>query len=122
MHSPRQTPKHLSFLPYEQQGCAQSLGFFTLIGSLGRLDLLGDAEKQFLAGRPFESAQHMIATLPDGVIVYRAHGAGSLCGVGIAERPESTIGAATCSWLPPSKGNLCQILDSVPNFLTITGE
>jgi hydroxyacylglutathione hydrolase len=96
LHTPGHTPEHLSFLLFDQQGCGDPLGIFSgdflLIGSLGRPDLLGEGEKQRLAEQLFDSSQHRIADLPDGTIVYPGHGAGSLCGVGISERPESTIG------------------------------
>ena len=124
MHTPGHTPEHLSFLLFEQQGCGQPLGFFSgdfvLIGSLGRPDLLGDAEKQSLAGRLFESARHRIASLPDGTMVYPAHGAGSLCGVGISERADSTIGYERhCNVFMATSSKedfISKILGSVPQF------
>ena len=124
MHTPGHTPEHLSFLLFEQQGCGQPLGFFSgdfvLIGSLGRPDLLGEAEKQSLAARLFESVQHRIASLPDGTIVYPAHGAGSLCGVGISDRPESTLGYERhCNVFMATSSReefIAKILGSVPQF------
>lgn len=124
MHTPGHTPEHLSFLLYEQHGCGHPLGLFSgdflLIGSLGRPDLLGEEAKQSLAAQLFESTQQRIAKLPDGTIVYPAHGAGSLCGVGIAERPESTIGyERSCNIFMASHSRdefIAQILGSVPQF------
>ena len=122
--TPGHTPEHLSFLLFEQYGCGQPLGLFSgdflLIGSLGRPDLLGEAEKQSLAGKLFESAQTRIASLPDGTIVYPAHGAGSLCGVGISERAESTIGYERhCNVFMATTSReefISRILGSVPQF------
>ncbi len=124
MHTPGHTPEHLSFLLYEQQGCGHPLGFFSgdflLIGSLGRPDLLGEEAKQSLAAQLFKSTQERIANLPDGTILYPAHGAGSLCGVGIAERPESTLGyERSCNIFMASHSReefIAQILGSVPQF------
>ena len=124
MHTPGHTPEHLSFLLYEQQGCGDPLGLFSgdfiLIGSLGRPDLLGEEAKQSLAAQLFESTQSRIANLPDGTIVYPAHGAGSLCGVGISERPESTIGyERNCNVFMKNHSRdefITQILGSVPQF------
>ncbi len=31
-------------------------------------------------------------TLPDGVVVYPAHGSGSLCGKNLSSQPSATIG------------------------------
>lgn len=124
LHTPGHTPEHLSFLLFEQQGCGQPLGLFSgdflLIVSLGRPDLLGEAEKQSLAGRLFESAQHRIASLPDGTMVYPAHGTGSLCGVGISDRAESTIGyERDCNVFMATSSKedfVSKILGSVPQF------
>jgi hydroxyacylglutathione hydrolase len=124
IHTPGHTPEHLSFLLFDQQGCGDALGIFTgdflLIGSLGRPDLLGEDEKQRLAEQLFDSSQHRIADLQDGTIIYPGHGAGSLCGVGISERPESTIGYERhCNVFMASASKeafVNKILGSVPQF------
>jgi hydroxyacylglutathione hydrolase len=67
-------------------------GDFLFVGSLGRPDLLGEPAKQKLAASLYESVHRKIAPLPDGIEIYPAHGAGSLCGSGIAQRPQSTLG------------------------------
>ena len=96
VHTPGHTPEHISFLVYEQSRCGQPMalfsGDFLFVGSLGRPDLLGEAAKQQLAASLYESIHRKIAHLPDGVEVYPAHGAGSLCGSGMAQRPQSTLG------------------------------
>ncbi len=96
MHTPGHTPEHLSFLVYEGARCGQPMalfsGDFIFVGSLGRPDLLGEEQKRILARALFRSIYGKIAALPDGVEVHPAHGAGSLCGAGMAERPESTLG------------------------------
>jgi hydroxyacylglutathione hydrolase len=96
MHTPGHTPEHLSFLVYEKSRCGQPLGLFTgdfiFVGSLGRPDLLGEAAKKKLAGQLYDSVHNRVEHLPDGLELYPAHGAGSLCGAGMAERPRSTLG------------------------------
>jgi hydroxyacylglutathione hydrolase len=96
IHTPGHTPEHLSFLSYEKTRCGQPMalfsGDFLFVGSLGRPDLLGEQEKQRLAHALYESVHRRINGLPDGVEVYPAHGAGSLCGSGIAQREHSTLG------------------------------
>ena len=67
-------------------------GDFLFVGSLGRPDLLGEEAKQELAHDLYRSLHERIASLPDGVQVYPGHGAGSLCGTGMSERAESTLG------------------------------
>lgn len=96
MWTPGHTPEHLSFLLYEKAGNSPPMalfsGDFVFVGSLGRPDLLGEAAKQKLAGQLYESVHAKIKSLPDGVEVYPAHGAGSMCGAGMGERPQTTLG------------------------------
>lgn len=96
MHTPGHTPEHLSFLLYEKTRCGQPVALFTgdflFVGSLGRPDLLGEEEKNRLAADLYDSVHDRISRLPDGVEVYPAHGAGSLCGSGMAAREQSTLG------------------------------
>ena len=97
LHTPGHTPEHLSFvLSDEDRSAGQPLalfsGDFLFVGSLGRPDLLGDDAEQELAHDLFRSLHARIAFLPDGVQLYPGHGASSLCGSGISERAESTLG------------------------------
>jgi hydroxyacylglutathione hydrolase len=96
VHTPGHTPEHLSFLVYEKSRCGQPLalfsGDFIFVGALGRPDLLGEDEKPKLAAALYQSVHARISGLPDGVELYPAHGAGSLCGSGMAERSQSTLG------------------------------
>ena len=97
LYTPGHTPEHLSFVLFdEERDASQALalfsGDFLFVGSLGRPDLLGEAAKQALAHELYRSLHERIATLPDGVQIYPGHGAGSLCGAGMSERAESTLG------------------------------
>ena len=97
IHTPGHTPEHLSFVLFdEERNASQPLalfsGDFLFVGSLGRPDLLGDEAKQQLAHGLYRSLHERIASLHDGVQVYPGHGAGSLCGSGMSERAESTLG------------------------------
>lgn len=96
MHTPGHTPEHLSFLVYEKSRCGQPLALFTgdfiFVGSLGRPDLLGEAAKQQLASSLYDSVHTRVENLPDGMELYPGHGAGSLCGAGMADRSQSTLG------------------------------
>jgi hydroxyacylglutathione hydrolase len=62
------------------------------VGAVGRPDLLGDEQMRRLAGELYDSLFHKLLKLDDGVEVHPGHGAGSLCGTGIAGEPDSTIG------------------------------
>jgi hydroxyacylglutathione hydrolase len=124
VHTPGHTPEHLSFLLYEKNNCGHPLalfsGDFIFVGSLGRPDLLGEAAKQALAGQLYDSAHVKVSSLPDGTLVLPGHGAGSLCGAGLAERPESTLGyERRCNiyMSQTSKPEFVRsILGSVPQF------
>ncbi len=62
------------------------------IGDVGRPDLSGDRSPRELAGMLYDSLHAKLLTLPDGVAVYPAHGAGSLCGRQMRPERSSTIG------------------------------
>ena len=97
IHTPGHTPEHLSFLVYDHERSAHIAvalfsGDFVFVRSLGRPDLLGEAAKQQLARELFHSLHERLCGLPDGAEIHPAHGAGSLCGSGMSERQESTLG------------------------------
>ncbi|WP_213807445.1 MBL fold metallo-hydrolase [Granulicella sp. dw_53] len=97
VHTPGHTPEHLSFLLFDTTRSATlpaSLfsGDFLFVGSLGRPDLLGEAAKQQLAQELYTSLKQRILTLPDSLEVLPGHGSGSLCGAGMSDRQQSTLG------------------------------
>lgn len=62
------------------------------IGDVGRPDLAENVTPQQLAGVLYDSLHQKLLTLPDSVLVYPAHGAGSMCGRNISADRNSTIG------------------------------
>jgi hydroxyacylglutathione hydrolase len=62
------------------------------VGDVGRTDLYGSNEAERLASNLFDSIFHKLLLLGDGVILCPAHGAGSICGMHISGRDESTLG------------------------------
>ena len=63
------------------------------VGDVGRPDLSsGNLTQEELASLLFDSLQKKIAPLPDDIIVYPAHGAGSSCGKNIGPDTYSTLG------------------------------
>jgi len=95
LHTPGHTPEHLSFV-LQEQGSSEPRAIFTgdflFVGSLGRPDLLGEEETARLAAELYRSVSQRIVMLPDALQVFPGHGAGSLCGAGMSDRPESTLG------------------------------
>lgn len=124
LHTPGHTPEHLSFVVYDQQRCGQPMalfsGDFLFVGSLGRPDLLGEDTKRRMAHELYESVHRKLESLPDGVEVYPAHGAGSLCGTGMAQRPQSTLGYERfCNAFMEDRAEsefVDAVLGSVPEF------
>lgn len=96
-------------------------GDFLFVGSLGRPDLLGEDAKRRLAEQLYDSCRTRLTGLPDELVVYPAHGAGSMCGAGMAAKPSTTLGAerTTNPYLDPTLTKAAfidSILGSVPPF------
>jgi len=62
------------------------------IGDVGRPDLSPVHTPVQLAGMLYDSLHSKVMKLPDNVLVYPAHGAGSLCGKNMRAERSSTIG------------------------------
>ena len=124
IHTPGHTPEHLSFLLFDTARSATIpaalfSGDFLFVGSFGRPDLLGEVAKQKLATQLYQSAHQTIATLPDSLEVYPGHGAGSLCGSGMGEHPQTTLGyerAVSPLFALPQAIFVPQIIATVPPF------
>ncbi|WP_414830846.1 MBL fold metallo-hydrolase [Alteromonas sp. H39] len=76
------------------QSKTDAIGVFTgdtlFVNDVGRTDFYPD-EKEHMAGSLYDSLQKLLQ-LGDQVVIYPAHGAGSVCGGGMADREFSTIG------------------------------
>jgi hydroxyacylglutathione hydrolase len=83
------------------------------IGDVGRPDLSGDKTPQQLAGMLYDSLHRKLLTLPDDVLVFPAHGAGSLCGRQMSSERSSTIGnekATNYALRPTSRSEFVKLL------------
>ena len=96
LHTPGHTPESSSFLLKDEAGREHALfsGDTLFIGDVGRPDLAikSDLTCEDLAGFLFDSLRSKIMTLPDDVIVYPAHGAGSACGKNMSSETFDTLG------------------------------
>jgi hydroxyacylglutathione hydrolase len=95
LHTPGHTPESSCYLLFDESGNEHSVftGDTLFVGDVGRPDLLdGKMSSQELASMLYDSLNNKIKTLPDHVIVYPAHGAGSSCGKNIGKETFSTIG------------------------------
>ncbi|MCU0630956.1 MAG: rhodanese-like domain-containing protein [Methanoregulaceae archaeon] len=61
-------------------------------GDAGRTDLLGRGRGEEAAGMLYDSIWNKILPLGDAVLLYPAHGAGSVCGADIVDHPVTTTG------------------------------
>jgi len=95
LHTPGHTPESSCFLLFDEnkKEYAVFTGDTLFVGDVGRPDLLdGVMTQDELASMLYDSLNTKIKTLPDGVIVYPAHGPGSACGKNIGKETFSTIG------------------------------
>jgi hydroxyacylglutathione hydrolase len=97
LHTPGHTMESTCFLLIDENGKEHALfsGDTLFIGDVGRPDLAQKAAsmtQEELAATLFHSLRDKVMTLPDDVIVYPAHGAGSACGKNMSKETVSTIG------------------------------
>src|SRR5258708_5204006 len=95
-HTPGHTPEHLSYVLAETDHPDSPWGILTgdslFVSSAGRPDLLGADRTRDLAEKQFHTLHDFYLKMPDHVMIYPNHGAGSPCGADIGERLSSTIG------------------------------
>lgn len=96
LHTPGHTLESTTYLLKDENGKEHAIftGDTLFIGDVGRPDLAikSDLTQDDLAGMLFDSLQNKIMSLPDDVIVYPAHGAGSACGKNMSEETFDTLG------------------------------
>lgn len=94
LETPGHTDDSLSFVLHDTAYPEGAVGVFTgdalFVGDVGRTDFYPDRERE-VAGLLYDSLQKLLS-LGDQTLLYPAHGAGSVCGSGMAEREFSTIG------------------------------
>ncbi len=97
LHTPGHTMESTCYLLIDENGKPHSIytGDTLFIGDVGRPDLaqqMGKITQEDLAGFLYESLHNKVMTLPDDVIVYPAHGAGSACGKNMSKETFDTLG------------------------------
>lgn len=95
LETPGHTPESVTMLALEGGSVKAAFTGDTLfIGDVGRPDLAGARgfTPQQMAEMLYDSLHAKLLKLPDEVLVYPAHGAGSLCGRNMSKETWSTIG------------------------------
>lgn len=91
--TPGHTPEHLSYLLVSGSDPVGLLSGGTLMtGGVARTDLLSADQTVPLARAAYQSIRRRLFTLPNELVVYPTHGAGSFCSVGAGNERTTTIG------------------------------
>lgn len=96
LHTPGHTLESSTYLLLDEN--QKPLCIFTgdtlFIGDVGRPDLAikSDLTQEDLAGMLYDSLRNKIMPLPDDIIIYPAHGAGSACGKNMSNETVDTLG------------------------------
>ena len=97
LHTPGHTMESTTYLVHGKQGEPHAIfsGDTVFLGDVGRPDLAQKATcmtQEDLAGMLFDSIRNKILPLPDNVIIYPGHGAGSACGKNMSKETVGTLG------------------------------
>lgn len=96
LHTPGHTMESTTYLLIDAEGKEECIftGDTLFIGDVGRPDLAvkSDLTQEDLAGHLYDSLRNKIMPLPDDVIVYPNHGAGSACGKKMSKETYDTLG------------------------------
>jgi glyoxylase-like metal-dependent hydrolase (beta-lactamase superfamily II)/rhodanese-related sulfurtransferase len=99
LHTPGHSLESSCYLAHDAEGDPTALfsGDTLLMNTVGRTDIIQQVRAEFtpafMAGLLYDSLRNHIAPIPDEVIVYPGHGAGSACGADIGEQRFDTLGS-----------------------------
>lgn len=95
LHTPGHTNESLSYIAYPPES-SEAMMVFTgdtlFAGSVGRTNLYGKTAQAVQAEKLYSSLHEKLLPLGDHVLVYPAHGAGSVCGHSITGQEPTTVG------------------------------
>lgn len=119
MYTPGHAPDHVAAVLMENgRDKAVFSGDSLFIGDVGRPDLRDfthdvETQRRTLAAQMYDTIHQKFAKLDDEVLVYPAHGAGSLCGKSMRKALSSTIGLekqTNYAFQPRTKEEFVQLL------------
>lgn len=95
IHTPGHTDESISIAVRDRGTGDDVLGVFTgdalFVDDVGRTDFYPDRARE-VAGLLYDSLHERLLPLGDQALIWPAHGAGSVCGGGMADRDVSTMG------------------------------
>jgi hydroxyacylglutathione hydrolase len=98
VHTPGHTLESTCYILTNENGKMHAVitGDTLFIGDVGRPDLAqalsSDLTQELLASHLYDSLRNKIMVLPDDVIIYPSHGAGSSCGKNLSKETTDTLG------------------------------
>lgn len=98
IHTPGHTMESTCYLLIDEKGKEVALfsGDTLFIGDVGRPDLAqkvkAELTQEILAAHLYDSLRNKIMTLPDDIVIYPAHGAGSACGKKMSKETQDNLG------------------------------
>lgn len=98
IHTPGHTLESTCYLLFDENHKPHAIitGDTLFIGDVGRPDLAQtiatDLTQELLAGHLYDSLRNKIMPLPDDVIIFPSHGAGSACGKNLSKETTDTLG------------------------------
>jgi glyoxylase-like metal-dependent hydrolase (beta-lactamase superfamily II)/rhodanese-related sulfurtransferase len=123
LNTPGHSPDSICILVQDEVGNDKAIftGDTLFVGDVGRPDLrenVGNitAAKEKLARQMYHSTREKLMTLPHGVVVYPAHGPGTLCGKNLSPDLESTIGREL------RENYALQLMDEITFVNTLTAD
>ncbi len=127
LFTPGHSPDHNSYLLLDEHHQPHTVftGDSLFVGDVGRPDLreeIGNvrAKREALAQQMYRTINEVFKRLEDQVVVFPAHGAGSLCGKNMSSETSSTIGAQkeqNWAFSVPSESQFVQQLLEKPPFI-----
>lgn len=95
-HTPGHTPESVTLLISDltrgDEPWMALTGDTLFVGDMGRPDLVGQEAARGLAGQMHDTLQNEYRLLPDSLMIYPGHGAGSLCGKSLGAMRSTTLG------------------------------
>jgi hydroxyacylglutathione hydrolase len=121
LHTPGHTLESTCLLLQDREGQPSALftGDTLFLGDVGRPDLAvrSHLSKADLAGKLYDSLHTQILPLPDDIVLYPGHGAGSACGKHLSKETVDTLGhqkEVNYALRAPSRGDFInQVIEGI---------